>query len=600
MKYGNIELTGSLDISGSFTVPSGITLPDETSTPDGSLFFDTANSVLCGLVSGSWATMPPVAGSNPFAVPISYLLVAGGGGGGGGSVVGGYTGGGGGGAGGLLSSSLSSAASGSTFTVTVGSGGSGGSFTSSATNNKGTGGVNSTIAGTSITTLTAIGGGAGAAGGANGTGFGIGEDGGSGGGSGYRSTAAGSGTTGQGNDGGHANTAEYGSGGGGGASQAGQDGYTVGIDNYWGGDGGSGSLSPITGTSTFYAGGGAAGGLTLNSYNNNTPGSGGPGGGGDGGGNAGLSGTAGTVNTGGGGGGGSRDENTNTGGTGGSGVAIFAYNSGSYNSAGGIVGDAGNGKKYHQYNSSGTFKVGSTSDFNIVTGSNLVLHVDAGNFASRNGNTSGIDLSSYDNDINLGGQSGGSLTSNPWWNCDGTGGLADFERNGGGTATNVAHTGYGNFTGASATNFTIEFWVRSTATGGEATAGKTIIGRNSGDIWASIVIKNNKLSYIHYNSTWQYNYSTTTINDGNWHHCVVTNFSNQTGDLWVDGTKESDGASTTLSPNAGTRYMKLDSIFRGYNGENTAGDIAQIRVYDIALTDTQITQNYNATKTNFI
>ena len=95
---------------------------------------------------------------------------------------------------------------------------------------------------------------------------------------------------------------------------------------------------------------------------------------------------------------------------------------------------------------------------------------------------------------------------------------------------------------------------------------ETIIGRNSSDVWAGITVKSNKLAFLHYNTSWITNSSTTSINDGNWHHCVVTNFSNQTGDLWVDGTKELDGSSTTLSPSSGTRYLKLDSVFRGYNG----------------------------------
>ena len=592
MKYDNIELTGSLDISGSFTVPSGTTLPDVTVTPDGSLFYDTTDSVLYGLVSGSWNIMSTVAGSNPFAAAISYLLVAGGGGGGGGSVVGGYTGGGGGGAGGLLSSSLSSAASGSTFTVTVGSGGSGGSFTSSATNNKGTGGVNSTIAGTSITTLTAIGGGAGAAGGANGTGFGIGEDGGSGGGSGYRSTAAGSGTTGQGNDGGHANTAEYGSGGGGGASQAGQDGYTVGSDNYWGGDGGSGSLSPITGTSTFYAGGGAAGGLTLSGYNNNTPGSGGPGGGGDGGGNAGLSGTAGTVNTGGGGGGGSRDENTNTGGTGGSGVAIFAYGSGSFNCAGGIVGDAGNGRKYNQFNSSGTFKVGSTSNFEIVTGNNLQLYLDAGNFASR-GTSTWTDLSGNGNN----GTVNGATLTGTHYTFDGSNDSVTLAE--GDESNTTPHSVYGTFTGASETNWTLECWFRTSENDSD-TWGTPIIGRDSGDLFGQLIVKDNKVHYLHANPNWLYVTSTSNVTDNTWHHVVLVNYTNATMDLWLDGVKEATAVSSTVYYSVDTRYFKLSHVAKGYNGDHTACEVAQIRLYDTNLSDAEVLQNYNATKTNFI
>ena len=236
-------------------------------------------------------------------------------------------------------------------------------------------------------------------------------------------------------------------------------------------------------------------------------------------------------------------------------------------------------------------------DFQIVDNSNLVMHVDAGNFASRGTSTTAYDLSTYSNNLNISGQSAGTLTNNPWWNGNGSGGLADFERNGGSTASNVAHTGYGSMTGASNNAWTIEFWIKSTATGGNATVGKTIIGTNSSGIWASISIKSNKLAYVHHDGSWSTKSSTSSINDGNWHHCVLANYSNETMDIYVDSTREQTGVVSGLDSG---RYMKMDSIARGYNGENTAMDLGQLRVYDITLTPAQVLQNYNATKTNFI
>ena len=266
---------------------------------------------------------------------------------------------------------------------------------------------------------------------------------------------------------------------------------------------------------------------------------------------------------------------------------------GSFGGGGGIIGDAGNGRKYHQFNSSGTLKIGNSDSFQLHS-TNLVMHIDAGNFDSRGTSTTGYDLTSYGNDINLSGQSGGSLTDNPWWNCDGSGGLADFDRNGVGTATNVSHTGYGNFTGQMTVGWCIDFWIKTTATGGWASGGKTIIGRNASDIYANITIYNNKANWNHYDGSWQNESSTTSINDGSWHHCAFNNHSDETIDIWVDGVKENDGAASGIS--SSSRYFKPDSIGRGYNAENTAMDFAQCRVYDTTLTDAQILQNYNATK----
>jgi hypothetical protein len=121
-----------------------------------------------------------------------------------------------------------------TYTITVGAGG--------TSDN----GVNSSIAGSGITTVTSLGGGYG------GSGSQAGNSGGAGGGAGQNSTSGGAGTSGQGYDGGHSN------GGGGGAGGAGNNGYgaSAGLPN--GGLGGSGLASSITGSSVTRASGGSA------------------------------------------------------------------------------------------------------------------------------------------------------------------------------------------------------------------------------------------------------------------------------------------------------------------------------------------------------
>jgi hypothetical protein len=224
-----------------------------------------------------------------------YLVVAGGGAAGEGGDAGG------GGAGGYLTNygtSTITLSTGNTYTITVGAGGAGGS-TPGADGNKGS---DSVLSGTGISTVTSFGGGGGASGGfavpSNG-------DGGSGGGAGHLQPAGatgGNGTVGQGNDGGDgaANLApQYGSGGGGGAGAVGANGTGSG-----GGNGGDGLSNSITGSATYYAGGGGG-------QSSSASGTGGLGGGG----NGGSPGTAGTANTGGGGGGGQA--------SGGSGVVIL-------------------------------------------------------------------------------------------------------------------------------------------------------------------------------------------------------------------------------------------------------------------------------------
>ena len=218
-----------------------------------------------------------VSDENIVTYTVTYLVVAGGAGGGKAKA-------GGGGAGGMLASTFTTL-EGVELTCTVGGGGAGANSGAA----RGANGVNSSIAGTGFSTLTAIGGGGG---GSDQEAVGPGANGGSGGGgsggnSGY--TGGGDGTSGQGSDGGDGLVGSAAAGGGGGGKNAAGSNGTSSA----GGNGGAGLASSITGSSVTYAGGG--GGCNENS----SGGSGGAGGGG-----AGSQGdaTAGTANTGGGGG----------------------------------------------------------------------------------------------------------------------------------------------------------------------------------------------------------------------------------------------------------------------------------------------------------
>jgi hypothetical protein len=324
IRFLNTILSGSLKVSGSYTLPN----------------IDTGSTGVIGQIgingevphfynSNGWQA---VSGSKVYVAPppsatIEYLVIAGGGGGS--SGIGNGNGTGGGGAGGMLSSSLADIESGSKFTVTVGAGGNGGSpstYAGRSSAQRGTDGTGSSIAsaaGTSFTTVTAIGGGSGG----RYYGDNTGNDGGSGGGGASYSGAGGSGTTGQGNDGGVATpsgNSTYRGGGGGGKSAAGATGATS-------GNGGAGQASKITGTAVNYAGGGGGGTYTA------AGGSGGTGGGGAGS-NQGNTAGSGTTNTGGGGGGGGWPGSSNStggqGGSGGSGVVVLGFPTASLSASG--------------------------------------------------------------------------------------------------------------------------------------------------------------------------------------------------------------------------------------------------------------------------
>jgi len=254
------------------------------------------------VLAGPTPTLTNTSWTAPTGVTQVEVLVVGGGGGGG------YNGGGGGGAGGLLYSAAYTVTPGTSYTVTVGTGGA----PSSASVNVASAGTNSVF-----DALTASGGGGGNSRSAtSGTTAGGSGGGGSAAGTGFASSA-GTGVAGQGTSGGVGTASDLGAnsagGGGGGAGLGGQVGSYV-----LAGGGGVGLNFSITGTPTWYAGGGG-GGTCVNGLN---PAQGGLGGGGGGGIATSQAGVTGTAGTGGGGGGGN---GSGTPGTGGSGVVIIRY-----------------------------------------------------------------------------------------------------------------------------------------------------------------------------------------------------------------------------------------------------------------------------------
>jgi hypothetical protein len=234
------------------------------------------------------------AGATTFTVQgnlnVEYLVVAGGGGGGVGRA-------GGGGGGGFVEGAMAMAPG--SYTITVGNGG-----TAGANDSQGGDGGSSSIG----ALVTAVGGGGGGGWTTN-----TGRNGGSGGGASSGGSGAGvktpgTATAGTGQNGSSNFDAQYGGGGGG------AGGYTFAAVSRVGGNG---CQSQMSGTLTFYAGGGGAG------SQGGTNSAGGLGGGGAGSTATGVAATAGTVNTGGGGGGG--EGFAGPGGAGGRGIVIIRY-----------------------------------------------------------------------------------------------------------------------------------------------------------------------------------------------------------------------------------------------------------------------------------
>lgn len=358
--------------TGNLTLPAGTSANRPTNTPTVVSFTATGST--------TWTC--------PANVTQVEVLVVGGGGAGGGSN------GGGGGAGGVIYTNVYLVVPTTVYTVVVGAGG---ATQVSSSSNKGNSGANS-----QFDKLIANGGGGGGVY-SNGGGLGGGSGGGGSGGVGL----GGSGTSGQGFAGGNAlagTSAPYSTGGGGGAGGAGGNGGGSAAGN-----GGQGLLYNISGTPTWYAGGGGGGTGTSGTF----------GLGGIGGGAPGVSGTsvtnntAGTANTGGGGGAGS--DGLGVGSAGGSGIVILRYSLTAsntvptaqtrFNTVTGVL---------ETYNLKNNWETASASDDVVKNG--LVMHLDGARYTS--GSTTWTDISPIGSNATLTGSptystlGGGSLYFN--------------------------------------------------------------------------------------------------------------------------------------------------------------------------------------------
>ena len=495
---------------------------------------------------------------------VEYLIVAGGG-------AGGLVRGGGGGAGGILTGST--LVSPQNYTITVGNGADGGKR-NTGTSSQDNAGDSSAFG------LTALGGGVG---GRKDEGSEPPSDGGSGGGEGGAGGAGqgvgiglqpGSSSGGFGNNGGTGVSvgSTYSGGGGGGAGSNGRDGV-----NRRGGDGGTGIASLITGNTNFYAGGGGG-----HSDTGNPPGKGGLGGGGTSGiGNDAVLGNAqdGTPNTGGGGGGGGYNSG-NKGGNGGSGIVIVRY---PRNSSLDTEPDETR-PSYQPY-----FYARDVRP--IIARTGLVLELDAANPLSYPGTgDTWRDLSGNGNDgtlvngVGYTSQNFGSLTFD---------GVDNYVGN---IGSSITENDFPNGT------FTLSawfFWQGNESGGGSD--GRNYVLQNSGTNNFPLSLEVNSRNYDPPRfSTWEHTTSgsshlnsSTSVNENRWYNFVVVR--NDTDVLmYVDGeeiyqnTRRSGDLLSFQGFNVGTH--------RNANNRWFYGKIPFVQVYTRALSESEIKQNFNATR----
>jgi len=490
---------------------------------------------------------------NNYNLTAVEVLVVAGGGGGAADV------GGGGGAGGLIYNPNFAVTPGSALTVTVGGGGSGRApFDTSA----GGSGGNSVFG-----SLTATGGGGGGCY-ANQPG----STGGSGGGGAGPSGSGGAGTSGQGFAGGSGIGGVFHSGGGGGAGSVGGNGT---LSPLAGGSGGVGlefaQFASVGGSPAgWFAGGGGGGGG--NDSGSDGRGFGGLGGGGTGASRSGTYGSNssfrdGAANTGGGGGG---TGGWNTGGNGGSGIVIVRY-PGPQKAIGGTVTSV-NGYTIHTFTD-----VGSTTFTPLAATNNSAI----------------LGLSDLSGNNNFG--TSGASTASPIYNSS-SGGALTFDS---GDIVTVPMSGL-----RPTSAITQEVWVYITNNTSQVFIGAQYGtgSNNSYALWLNGA--NNWTAGVNIGGSFNYQSHNATITTSTWYHFVHTyDGSNQR--LYLNGSQVRSWATTgSIVYDTNNTLLAIGNDWNG-SGYNTGasigiqGRLSNVKIYNRALTASEIQQNYNATKSRF-
>ena len=210
----------------------------------------------------------------------------------------------------------------------------------------------------------------------------------------------------------------------------------------------------------------------------------------------------------------------------------------------------------------------------IVT-DGLVFYLDAANPKSY------VSGSTVWNDISRGGNTG-TLVNGPTFNS-GNGGSIVFD--GVDDGVNLISTitlGNGNWT--------ISMWAYANSF--PSNFGRLISNNNSGPVSNAFGMASGKISYHSYLVSWTQQLGNTTLNVGNWYNLIWVNTSGSMV-MYVNGVADSNSFTSTTS-NGGP----INCI--GKNWANSfSGRVATTQIYNRALTQTEITQNYNSTKSRF-
>ena len=220
----------------------------------------------------------------------------------------------------------------------------------------------------------------------------------------------------------------------------------------------------------------------------------------------------------------------------------------------------------------------------VFISAGLVFHLDAGNTASYSGSGSTW------NDLAGSGLTT-TLFNSPTYSSD----------NGGYLSFDPSSSQYGKTSASLSelTRWTVEIWHYYSATNG---SGNPCI---LSEVWSNTPINftigsaafggNTTLQAAYFNSIWYYTAANYSLPSVGWYHIVGT-YDGTTIKLYINNvsTRTQASAGTVGSSGLGIHIMR-----RWDTGNYWGGRISIVRIYSRALTSTEITTNYDASKARF-
>lgn len=166
-----------------------------------------------------------------------------------------------------------------------------------------------------------------------------------------------------------------------------------------------------------------------------------------------------------------------------------------------------------------------------------------------------------------------------------------------GTNSRITNTSSSISTTFSSTSITISAWFKFSATLASGRTYMVVLQGGGYQEYVGVYLESNKVGVIVGNFTQDYRLGSVDVNDGNWHHIVLTRSSTSFSDLkgYLDGSPMSESA----TGNAGGGTLTFNTISMGYNSSISSnyfnGELDQVRIYRGAITDVQVAELYAET-----